>query len=133
MRQRVLAVARGDEAADLVLAGGRVVDVFTGSITSADVAIVEGVIAAVGPVREAHEHLDLHGRLVFPGLIDAHVHLESSMVTPDELARAVVPRGTTAVVADPHEVANVAGLAGVNWLLEATEGLPLAVHVMAPS
>jgi adenine deaminase len=130
---RLLAVARGEEAADLVLAGGRVVDVFTGSVVDADVALVGGLIASVGPQRDAVKTLDLAGRYVLPGLIDAHVHLESSMVTPFEFARAVVPRGTTAVVTDPHEVANVAGMPGVRWLLEASEGLPLAVMVMAPS
>ena len=108
-------------------------DVFTGSVIEADVAVVDGLIASVGPARDAVETIDLAGRYLLPGLIDAHVHLESSMVTPYEFARAVVPRGTTAVVTDPHEVANVAGLAGVQWLLEASEGLPLAVLVMAPS
>jgi len=131
--ENLLAVARGDQAADLLLAGGHVVDVFTGSVVEADVAVVDGVIASVGPARDAIETVDLTGRFLLPGLIDAHVHLESSMVTPYEFARAVVPRGTTAVVTDPHEVANVAGLAGVQWLLEASEGLPLAVLVMAPS
>jgi len=129
----LLAVARGEEAADLVLAGGRVVDVFTGSVVEADVAVVDGLIASVGPRRDAAETVDLAGRYLLPGLIDAHVHLESSMVTPFEFARAVVPRGTTAVVTDPHEVANVAGMAGVRWLLEASDNLPLAVLVMAPS
>lgn len=133
VRERLLAVARGDAAGDLLLSGGRVVDVFTGSVVEADVALVDGMIASVGPAREAHETVDLAGRFLLPGLIDAHVHLESSMVTPYEFARAVVPRGTTAVVTDPHEVANVAGLAGVQWLLDASEGLPLAVLVMAPS
>lgn len=129
----MLAVARGDAAADLLLTGGRVVDVFTGSLVEADVAVVDGWIASVGPARDAVETVDLAGRYLLPGLIDAHVHLESSMVTPYEFARAVVPRGTTAVVTDPHEAANVAGLAGVQWLLAASEGLPLAVLVMAPS
>ena len=128
-----MAVARGDAAADLLLTGGRVVDVFTGSVVEADVAVIGGTIASVGPARDAAEIVDLDGRFLLPGLIDAHVHLESSMVTPYEFARAVVPRGTTAVVTDPHEVANVAGLAGVQWLLAASEGLPLAVLVMAPS
>jgi adenine deaminase len=133
VREKLLAVARGDQAADLLLTGGRVVDVFTGSVIDADVAVADGVIASVGQARDAAETVDLAGRFLLPGLIDAHVHLESSMVTPYEFARAVVPRGTTAVVTDPHEVANVAGLAGVEWLLEASEGLPLAVLVMAPS
>ncbi len=129
----MLAVARGDTAADLLIRGGRVVDVFTGSVVEAAVAVVDGIIASVGPLREARETVDLEGQCLLPGLIDAHVHLESSMVTPYEYARTVVPRGTTAVVTDPHEVANVAGMAGVRWLLQASEGLPLAVLVMAPS
>jgi len=133
VNERLLAVARGDAAADLLLAGGRVVDVFTGSVVETDVAVVDGLIASVGPRRDAAETVDLAGRYLLPGLIDAHVHLESSMVTPYEFAQAVVPRGTTAVVTDPHEVANVAGLAGVQWLLGASEGLPLAVLIMAPS
>ncbi len=108
-------------------------DVFTGTIIEAEVAVVDGVIASVGPNRDAENVIDLAGRILLPGLIDAHVHLESSMVTPSEFARAVVPRGTTTVVTDPHEVANVAGMAGVNWLLDASEGLPLQVLVMAPS
>ena len=133
MKGRVLAVARGDEPADLVFAGARVVDVFTASVIEADVAVVDGIIASVGPPREANAIIDLDGKYLLPGLMDAHVHLESSMVTPEEYARAVVPRGTTAVVADPHEVANVAGMAGVRWMLDASEGLPLAVLLMAPS
>jgi adenine deaminase len=133
MRERLLSVARGDAQADLALRGGRVVDVFTGTVIEADVAVVDGVIASVGPNRHAAEVLDCTGRVLVPGLMDAHVHLESSMVTPYEYARAVVPRGTTAVVADPHEVANVAGLDGVDWILSASEDLPLTVLVMAPS
>jgi len=133
VNERLLAVARGDEAADVLLTGGRVVDVFTGSVVEADVAVAHGLIATVGPERDAVDTVDLAGHFLLPGLIDAHVHLESSMVAPYEFARAVVPRGTTAVVTDPHEVANVAGLAGVQWLLEASDGLPLAVLVMAPS
>jgi len=133
MRGRVLSVARGDEPADLALIGGRVVDVFTASVIKADVAVVDGIIASVGPRREAESTIDLGGKILLPGLMDAHVHLESSMVTPEEYARAVVPRGTTAVVADPHEVANVAGIDGVRWMLDASEGLPLTVLLMAPS
>ncbi len=129
----MLAVARGDGPADLVFTGGRVVNVFTSELIKADVAVVDGVIASVGPPREAHETIDVEGRYLLPGLMDAHVHLESSMVTPEEFARAVVPRGTTTVVADPHEVANVAGMDGVRWMLDASEGLPLTVFFMAPS
>jgi len=133
MQERLLAVARGDAKADLVFRGGRVVDVFTGSVIEADVAVVDGVVASVGPPREAETVIDAGGRILVPGLMDAHVHLESSMVTPYEYARAVVPRGTTTVVVDPHEVANVAGIEGVEWILNGSEGLPLEIMVMAPS
>jgi len=126
-------VARGDAPADLALNGGRVVNVFTHEILEQSVAVVDGMIAAVGEARDARERIDLGGRLLLPGLIDAHVHLESSMVIPSEFARAVVPRGTTTVVCDPHEVANVAGLDGVRWMLAASADLPLDVLVMAPS
>ena len=132
-RTRVLAVARGDAPADLALDGGRVVNVFTHEILGQSVAVVDGIIAAVGEARDARDRIDLGGRLLLPGLIDAHVHLESSMVVPSEFARAVVPRGTTTVVCDPHEVANVAGLDGVRWMLSASADLPLEVLVMAPS
>jgi adenine deaminase len=133
MDRRVLEVARGDAEADLLLEGGMVVDVFNASVVRADVAVANGVIASIGPVRDAKRVINVRGQTIAPGLMDAHVHLESSMVTPYEYARAVVPRGTTAVVADPHEVANVAGTAGVRWILDASEGLPLEVMVMAPS
>ena len=133
MNLRVLAVARGDEPADLVFTGGRVVDVFSASVIEGDVAVADGIIASMGPPRDAATTIDLTGKILVPGLMDAHVHLESSMVTPEEYARTVVPRGTTSVVADPHEVANVAGMDGVRWMLEASEGLPLSVLFMAPS
>ena len=93
MRERVLAVARGDAPADLVFRGGRVVDVFTGAVVEGAAAVVDGIVASVGPDRDAKEIVELDGRYLLPGLMDAHVHLESSMVTPYEYARAVVPRG----------------------------------------
>jgi adenine deaminase len=129
---RRLAVARGDEPADLVLRGGQVFSVFTREWLRHDVAICEGQVVGLGEYRGRRE-LDLGGAPLVPGLIDAHVHLESSMLTPDQFARAVVPHGTTAVVADPHELANVLGPDGVHWFLDVLEGLPLDVFVMAPS
>jgi adenine deaminase len=128
-----LSVARGDEPADLVLRNGRVINVFTGEIIEADVAIAGDTIVGVGTGYEAAEEMDLGGRYVCPGLIDGHVHIESCMVTPPQFARAVVPRGTTAVVTDPHEIANVAGAAGVRYMLDASAGLPLTVYVNLPS
>jgi adenine deaminase len=129
---RRLAVARGDEPADVVVAGGRVLSVFTREWLEADVAIADGWIAGVGSYR-GRETIDAPGAWVAPGLIDAHVHIESSRLLPDEFARLVLPHGTTTVVADPHEIANVLGTDGVHWLLDSTEGLPLDVFFMAPS
>jgi adenine deaminase len=129
---RRLAVARGDEPADLVVRGGRVLSVFTREWLEADVAICDGWIAGVGSYEGA-EILDAAGRWVVPGFIDAHVHLESSLLLVDEFARLVLPFGTTAVVADPHEIANVLGTDGVHWLADACAGLPLDVFFMAPS
>jgi adenine deaminase len=127
-----LAVARGDEPADLVIRGGKVLSVFTREWLDADVAIVDGWIAGLG-AYEGHKTLDATGRWVVPGFIDAHMHLESSKLLVDEFARLVLPFGTTAVVADPHEIANVLGTDGVHWLLDATAGLPLDVYFMASS
>src|SRR5438105_15058290 len=127
-----MAVARGDRPADVVLKGGRVLSVFTREWLEVDVAIRDGHVVGLGRY-DGVEVVDCRGAYLTPGLVDAHVHLESSKLMPDELARAVLPHGTTTVVADPHEIANVLGPAGVRWLLECTEGLPLEVFVMAPS
>jgi adenine deaminase len=130
--EAMIAVARGEEPADLLLRNAQLVNVLSGEVHPANVAIYEGQVAGFGEYK-AHQVVDLEGRFICPGLIDAHVHLESSMVQPAEFARAVVPQGTTAVVCDPHEIANVLGLDGVRYILEASEGLPLHVYVMAPS
>ncbi len=130
---RFLPVARGDEPAELVLRNGRVINVYTAEIIEADIAIADGLIVGVGRGYEGRQEIDLRGRYLCPGLIDAHVHIESSMVTPYQFARAVVPRGTTTVVCDPHEIANVAGTAGIRYMLDASEGLPLTVYVNLPS
>jgi len=127
-----LAVARGDEPADLVVRGGKVLSVFTREWLETDVAIVDGWIAGLGSY-EGHETLDAPGRWVVPGFIDAHMHLETPKLLVDEFARLVLPFGTTAVVADPHEIANVLGTDGVHWLLDATAPLPLDVYFMASS
>src|SRR5213592_3456069 len=129
---RRLAVARGDEPADLVVRGGRVLSVFTREWLETDVAIVDGFVAGLGEY-EGLETLDAAGRFVVPGFIDAHMHLESTKLLPDEFARLVLPLGTTAVVLDPHELANVLGTDGVHWLLDACEGLPLDFYFMASS
>jgi adenine deaminase len=129
---RRLAVARGDEPADVVIAGGSVLSVFTREWLRADVAIADGWIAGLGSYR-GRETIDATGKWVAPGLIDAHVHIESSRLMPAEFAQLVMPHGTTTVVADPHEIANVLGTDGVHWLLDSTEGLPLDVFFMASS
>jgi adenine deaminase len=129
---RRLAVARGDEPADLVVRGGRVLSVFTKEWLEADVAVADGVIAGVG-AYEGSETLGAEGRYVVPGFVDAHMHLETVKLLVDEFARLVLPFGTTAVVADPHEIANVLGTDGVHWLLDACDGLPLDVYFMASS
>ena len=130
---RFLAIARGDAPADLLLRHGRVVNVFTREIIEADVAIAGDTIVGVGLSHEAADAIDLGGRYVCPGLIDAHVHIESSMVTPPQFACAMISRGTTTVVSDPHEIANVAGAAGIRYMLDVSEGLPLTVFVNLPS
>src|SRR5947207_2360339 len=129
---RRLAVARGDEPADLVIRGGTVLSVFTREWLSADVAVCDGVIAGLGDYR-GREEVDASGRWVVPGLIDAHMHLESSKLLVDEFARLVLPLGTTAVVADPHEITNVLGTDGAHWLADAAAQTPLDVFFMAPS
>jgi adenine deaminase len=130
--QQLIAVARGDAEPELVIEGGRVFDVFTREWLEGDVGVAEGRIAGVGRF-EGGERIDASGRFVVPGYIDAHMHIESSKLTPAEFARAVVPHGVTTVVTDPHEIANVLGPDGVHWMLDASEGLPLDVYVMAPS
>jgi adenine deaminase len=129
---RRLAVARGDEPADLVVRGGRVLSVFTREWLEADVAVVDGHVAGLGDYEGAEE-LDASGRYVVPGFVDAHMHLESSKLLVDEFARLVLPLGTTTVVVDPHEIANVLGTDGVHWLLDVCGGLPLDVFFMASS
>src|SRR5207245_3072960 len=121
---RRLAVARGDEPADLVVRGGRVLSVFTREWLETDVAVVDGFVAGLGDY-EGRETLDASGRFVVPGFIDAHMHLESTKLLPDEFARLVLPLGTTAVVAAPHEIANRLGTDGVHWLLDFCTDLPL--------
>ena len=129
---RRLAVARGDDPADVVVHGGRVLSVFTREWLDVDVAIADGWIAGLGEY-EGNETVDATGSYVVPGFIDAHMHLESSKLLPDEFARLVLPLGTTAVVADPHELANILGTDGVHWLLDASAEIPLDVYFMASS
>ena len=129
---RRLAVARGDEPADVVVRGGQILSVFTREWLETDLAIADGYIAGFGEY-EGETEIDATGRFVVPGFIDAHMHLESPKLLPDEFARLVLPLGTTAVVADPHELANVLGTDGVHWLLDFCADLPLDVYFMASS
>jgi adenine deaminase len=129
---RRLAVARGDEPADVVVRGGRVLSVFTREWLDVDIAVADGWIAGLGEY-DGRDIVDASGSYVVPGFIDAHMHLESTKPLPDEFARLVLPLGTTAVVLDPHELANVLGTDGVHWLLDACDGLPLDFYFMASS
>lgn len=129
----LLAVARGDQPADLLLCNGRVVNVLSGDIEDTDVALFGGRIAGVGAGYSAVETVDLQGAFIAPGLIDAHVHIESSLCLPAQFAAAIVPRGVTTVAADPHEIANVAGVDGVRYMAACSKALPLQVVLMAPS
>lgn len=134
--QYAVDVAMGRRAGTLLLKNARLVNVFSLELEPTHILLAGPMVAAVGTEyaeAEAQAVLDLQGRWVAPGLIDGHVHLESSLVTPAEYARGVVPRGVTGVVTDPHEIGNVAGVAGIEWLMEASEGLPLEVWITVPS
>src|SRR5947208_6853123 len=130
---KLLAVSRGDEPADLLLRNAKLVNVYSAEIYDADVAIYDDRIAAIGPGYTAKETVDLKGMYLAPGFIEGHIHIESSMMRVSEFARAVVPRGTTAVVADPHEIANILGLDGIRYILESAKDGPLNVFVMLSS
>ncbi len=125
-------IASGDGMADLLIKNGRVVDVFSGRIEKKDVAVFGGTVIGFGDYQ-AREIIDVKGDLLCPGLIDGHVHIESSMVTLPEFARAVLPNGTTSVVIDPHEIANVLGQDGVHFMAESARTVPLNVLIMVPS
>lgn len=132
--RRRIAVAQGAVPADLVFHQARVVDVFTESVVETDVAVADGVICGLGTFPRAREVVDLRGRyFLSPALMDPHTHVESTLLSPPEYVRTVVPRGTGVVVCDPHELGNVAGLAGIRFLLDSTQGLPLELYAMASS
>ncbi len=132
LEQRI-AVARGDSPADLVLRGVRLVDVLSGEIYETEIVVAEGYIVALGAGYQAAHEVDLAGRYVCPGFIDAHVHIESSLCTPPEFARAVLRGGVTTVVTDPHEIANVLGLEGIRFMLERAKHGVITMYVMASS
>ena len=129
---RLIRVARGEEKADVVFKNATYLNVFSNDFCHGDIAVADGLIAGVGQYS-GHTEIDVSGRFIAPGLIDAHIHLESSLVSPAEFARAVVRHGTTTVITDPHEIANVMGVDGIRYMLQATEGLPIDVHFMLPS
>jgi adenine deaminase len=131
--RRRLAIAQHRAEADLVLAGGTVVNVFTGELIETDIAIVDGVIAGLGAYRDARATIDARGFVVAPSFIDAHIHIESTHLWPSEFARAVLPHGTGAIVADAHEIANVCGMAGLDAFRRAAANLPLHVRWTVPS
>jgi adenine deaminase len=130
--KQLISVAKGDSPARLIIADARVVNTFSGEIEKANVAIHGGKIAGVGDYTLADEIIDLKGKYLAPGLINGHVHLESSMLDVGQYARAVVPRGTSAIVTDLHEIANVCGMAGIKYVLDAARHLPFDLFLMAP-
>lgn len=131
-KQRIIAVAAGREKADLVLKNAKYLNVFSNEFLCGDIAVANGLIAGVGKY-DGKTEIDVSGKLVLPGFIDAHIHLESSMVTPAEFAKAVVAHGTTTVITDPHEITNVMGIEGVEYMIQASQNLPIDVHFMMPS
>lgn len=131
-KQRIIAVAAGREKADLVLKNAKYLNVFSNEFLSGDIAVANGLIAGVGKY-DGKTEIDVSRKLVLPGFIDAHIHLESSMVTPAEFAKAVVAHGTTTVITDPHEITNVMGIDGVEYMIQASQNLPIDVHFMMPS
>lgn len=132
-KQGDVAAALGNIKADLVLKNATYLNVFSNEFCKGDIAVHNGLIVGIGESYEGETEIDVSGKIVSPGFIDAHIHLESSLVTPDEFARAVICHGTTTVITDPHEITNVMGKNGIRYMLEATEGLPIDVHFMLPS
>ena len=131
-KRRIINAAAGREPADLVLKNATYVNVFSNSLCTADIAVAEGLIVGMGEYS-GNEEVDMTGKIVLPGFLDAHIHLESALVSPKEFVKAVLPHGTTTVVTDPHEIANVMGADGIEYMLQATEGLPVDVRFMLPS
>jgi len=129
----IIPVAKGEQPADLLIKNAKVVNVFSGDIKESNVAIYQKRIAGIGNYTEGKRVMDLKGKYLVPGLINAHLHIESTMLEPREFAKAVLARGTTTVIADPHEIANVMGLKGVEFFLNYTEGIPLNIYFMLPS
>ncbi len=132
MLEKIIDAALGNAKADIVLKNGKYVNVFTGRIEEGDIAVCGGKIVGVGKY-EGEREIDIAGKIAVPGLIDAHMHIESSQLSPEEFARLAVPRGTTTVIADPHEITNVCGIAGAEYIARAAKNTPLEVKLMLPS
>lgn len=130
---KIRPVAGGQEEADLLFVNGRVACVYSGELLEESVAVKNGIIAGVGDYRQGKEVIDLQGACLLPGLIDSHIHIESSMLTPAAFAEAALPRGTTAVLADPHEIVNVMGIEGWRYMVESSRGVPLDFFWQIPS
>ena len=128
----LIASAAGEVKADLVLKNAKILNVFTKELEEGDVAVKDGVIVGIGSYS-GEEEINLEGKIICPGLIDGHIHIESSMLSPSEFAKAVIPHGTTAVITDPHEIANVAGTDGISFMLESSKDLPMDIFFMLPS
>lgn len=131
--KQALAVCNGQAPADVVIRNGQVVNVFTHELITADVAILDGQIVGIGGPFLAQTEVDATGKIIAPGFIDSHVHIESGMITPVEFARTVIPCGTTTLIADPHEIANVCGLAGIRFMIENSQKAPANIYFMLPS
>lgn len=132
MKRTRINVALGKEKADLVIKNANIINVFTKEIVKGDIAIYKDLIVGIGKYT-GNSEIDASGKFICPGLIDSHVHIESSMVTPSEFAKAILPHGTTTIIADPHEIANVCGINGIHFMLNQSKGLPLNVYIMMPS
>ncbi|HNT06205.1 MAG TPA: amidohydrolase family protein, partial [Anaerolineae bacterium] len=130
--EELVQVARGEVEVDLLLKNAQLVNVFSGQIHPADVAVHQDRVVGFGEYR-ARQVVDLNGQYLCPGFIDGHMHLESSMLRVAEFARVVVPQGTTTVICDPHEMANVLGLDGIRYILESSKRTPFSVYIMLPS
>ena len=131
-KKHIIDVASGRTPADLVLKNATYLNVFSNELSQGDIAVADGLVVGLGDYS-GHVEYDMTGKIVLPGFVDSHIHLESSLVSPKELTKALLPHGTTTLVTDPHEIANVMGADGIDYMLQATEGLPIDVHFMLPS
>src|SRR5690554_5220688 len=132
MIKNLVLKARGTEKPELVLKNCKIINVFTNEIIEGNIAIDKGYIVGMGDY-EGLKEIDLKGKYLAPGFIDGHVHIESSMSSPSQFARVIVPRGVTSIIADPHEIANVKGIEGIKYIIDESKTVPLDVYIMLPS